>query len=289
LLLIGVSGSPVRYNKERARRQGAPTDLDWLYSIRHHASGTVKAGAATIHRMVPDDGAVGVRSLEVRPWHRKSEEYGGKHSLGGRSDIRTRGNNIAWTGYSASDCQRVASEDDEVPGEYRDLCSTQTDQAVELRFFEYEPLHHLQERAEVVPLLMDRAYQLAAQDIEVPEAGDDEDYNDLMWRVMTEGWEAELSDEEAEKFAKLFTGGPGSIAPGADIESAGEEVVEVLWRDHYDDFFTSYFGVDNKPTHFNYLKDCKEFVERIEEGGVVWNRKTSETYGKGGVLPEDSE
>jgi hypothetical protein len=274
--VLSVSGSPVKY-------WNAPPE--WIHSIRHHRSYSVKAGTARVHPLTPGDGAVGVFGTGRIPWHEKARRLEGWKDPGSdRTDLRARRSSIVWTGASEEECAR-ATQEGSIPPELRDLCRSQSDQAVELRFFEYEPLPNTEERAEVVPLLMDRAYQLASQGIEVPWAGDEEVFNSVMWKMMIEGYEADLTEEEAMAFSKIFTGDEGKISPDDDLEEVGRKIIDELWEDHYDDFFTTYFGVDNKPTHVNYMRKCKEWAEEQSQGGDTWVQVSDAEYGRGGRIP----
>lgn len=265
-LILGVSGSP-------GKNQNPPPD--WFHSVRHHVSWSVKAGAAKIDRLVPDDGAVTVFGGPRTDWIRKSEQHGGRqYQAGERSDLRISSNRglVAWTGADRDECRRKFPSG---------RCTHQTDAAAELRFFEYEPLHYLEERAEVIPLIMDRAYQLAAQDIEIPNSRGKRTYNDAMWKVMEKGWEGTLTRNEAKEFSKIFSKNANLINEGDTIENAGKKIVDELWKNHYDDYFSSYFGVKNKPYHVNYMKISKEGIKEHRRTGVKYIRVTDRKYGQG--------
>lgn len=257
-LVIGITGSPVKTGIT-----DPSMGLEWIHSLNHHTKGNMKAGTAKVSRLLQKDGAVGVYGTTATKWTRESGRFGGNYVRSRKTDIgvgdQVSGPPIIWANVDIGECKNRFTSD-----EGRRACDSQTDGPAELRFFEYEPLHQLEERLEVIPLIMDRSYNLAAQEIEVPEPQDRNTYTDVMWKMIEKGYEATLTENEARGFSKVFTGKTDVISEGDTIETAGNKIINDLWKNYHGSWFTKYFGVDRKPNHINFMKDSKEVMEEIE-------------------------
>jgi hypothetical protein len=271
-IVLGASGSPAKNNTPNS-------EIEMWHSLSQHESDKVKAGASTILGLIPNDGAIGIltRSSSDVDWVSKDVREGGKNILPDqeKGDLRVRDASLIWSQANISNC---LNQNNDHP-----ICRRQTDQPIELRFFEYEPLHVLQERAEVIPILMDRAYQLASQKIEVPEARNNNKYNSFMWKVMTQGKEAKMSLNAAKTFSRIFTGEYDKIPRNTKVFKSGQLIIDDLWKNHYDDYFTKYFGVSRKPAHIDRMGINIEGVEN-QSINQYREKEQAEDYGQGSIL-----
>lgn len=276
-LVLGATGSPFKRVKNGAE--------EWYYtSKRQHQSDNLKMGASNIEKLVEGDGAIGILTGRETKWIRKDRDYLGTELSRDKPKGDLESTGIAWSGASEDNCENNFNNSSE-----RAMCRAQTDQGIGLRFFEYEPIQLLEERANVIPLLMDRAYQLASQDIEVPQARENEGWNDFVWDVMTKGQDAWMgttltsSTDTALLFSSVLTGKKTTIPIPTKVIEGGKIVVDELWKNHYDDYFTKFFGVKRKPLHADSLSKNKEDLETRRRNHESYVEVRSSEYGRGSL------